>query len=244
MLSGQYTSIQSIFDRVLRNFEQDEFNPSDVVEHVADALDLIGAHTVYEDKVKSLDIREYRTDLPSDLLYIIQTRKIEDGFFLPMRYTTDSFHLSHHCNTSADITTNQNCQHTYSINKHHIHTSFEEGCIQLAYKAIVLDDNGLPMVPSDTKVQLFLQDYVIERMMYKLYLRGKIDRVKWQDARQERNWGAGAAHNHAMMPSVDQMESIKNIWVRLIKANDWHSSYFRSSGSIEKIRVQPNRKLS
>ena len=125
---------------------------------------------------------------------------------------------------------------TYIINKNHIQTSFREGCVEMAYTAAITDKEGFPMIPQDIEVQLALESYVIERILYKQFLRGKVNRDVWQVARQNAYHAMGSAVTWANTPSLDQMQSIKNIWVRLINNVPGHNSFYNDTGNPESMR--------
>ena len=345
-LSGRFVSIKTILDRVVNMYDLNEIDSSDLINHIADGLELLGAHSTYTEKVEQVAISEYRGELPKDLFYIKQVRQLDGAHTRAMRYATSSFHTGYYCEekrsnktsyplavipeiptvnptdtpeyeqevfiatqgqttfilqgsplaawvwvegvaqepqywqvvgnqitlaqpmiagyevsiyyattaTGTDATklaqTNPTLGYaplggiggatpTYIINKNHIQTSFNTGCVEIAYKAVILDKDGYPMVPIDARVQIGLQDYVIERIMYKQFLKGRIAMDQWKVAQQSRHFSMASARNHAMMPSMDEMESIKNIWVRLLVDRNSHANYFHNIGDREYIKPHP-----
>ena len=157
----------------------------------------------------------------------------------PMRYNGASFHYTYYCD--SDIVNNKvpsSCNMTYTLASNHIFTSFDSGIVEIAYRAIPISEKGEPLIPNNRTVQLALEAYVIERIGYKLLIRGKIDSGVYQKMQQERDWYMGAATSDLSTPSPDEMESIANVWQSFFTHGS-HSTAWEGTGSSEHLKPHP-----
>ena len=129
--------------------------------------------------------------------------------------------------------------HTYRVNNNVIFTSFKDGYIDVAYKAYPTDSDGLLMVPDDEKFRAALKYHLIY----------KIDWRKWRtnpaspglkallnDSEMRRDWYVGAARNKSHIPTVDKMESIKNMTLRQVPRLNEHKNGFLTLNIQERRR--------
>jgi hypothetical protein len=124
---------------------------------------------------------------------------------------------------------------TYRLNDNFIFTSFKEGRVLIAYKALPIDENGFPLVPDDEKFKLALQWYVTMKLDYILWRQGDITDKVFNYSEQQWAWYCGGAGNRAKIPSIDKMESWKNQMLHLIPRINQHSKFFSDLGSREKL---------
>ena len=101
--------------------------------------------------------------------------------------------------------------YTYRINNSMIETNFETGYVEMVYLSYVTDDHGFPMVPDDIKMIKAVTAYITERLDYKLWRKGLIPDKVYRKSEQECSWYISAADSKASIPSIDKMESIKNM---------------------------------
>jgi len=239
--NGKYVSIKTIIATVYRNMKvADNLDFIDAVEWAGEALGLIGGPYHFEQKIATLEIKNYRAKLPCELHYIETTQGApttidEDTCpnscsFIPMRYTTNSFH-HRYCQNNKDC--NCNSDLTYMVNDDYIITSFEEGYASISFQAIPVDSEGYPKVPDTVKFKLAVASHISWRIASMLADDGKMPQWRYQKYEQERDWYIGAAQTSSQMPSVDMMESLKNNWIRLIPKINQHRDSFSSSGSQE-----------
>lgn len=219
-LTGKYISIERIIEKVYRdNGFPVKLDWGDMIEWAGEAIDLIGVPMAFLDKVTGQDaqnptikIVSYKGLLPCDLHLIIQTREYCSK--TPMRYTTDSFHTTYHVGRSLDFTTNSD--YTYHVNNNYIFTSFETGEVEMSYKAFPTDEKGFPKIPDNIKFIQAVATYIAERIAYRMFIRNEIDRQRYELVQSERLYYMGAAKTAGIMPSIDQMESLKNSFMRAI----------------------------
>ncbi len=152
-------------------------------------------------------------------------------------YNTESGVMSFDLTMNADTTYNPI---TFELNNNHITLSVKEGEVCMAYLAIPTDEEGLPLIPEDTSYQLAIKKYLTMKIDYIAWRRGELRSDIFEHSQQEWTWYVGQAGNKAKMPSIDQLEGIKNQVMRLLPKINHHETFFRSLGSPE-IRKNFNR---
>ena len=265
MLNGKFISVDRVIEGVFRDFAwTHEIDHVDCIEYVGEVMDMIAAPKQYVDKVTDGDedryhqcpikIKNYRGELPCDIIYPISARDWNTK--QEMRASSDMFHSSVKKNDeNADTVTLttpfdsplikkgaklKNEAHsidlTYTINSQHIFTNFEEGEVELAYKAFPTDANGLPLIPDNVKYVQAVKYYIAEKIGQKLFIQGKMPMGTFNYIQQQRDWYVGAATNAGLIPSMDEAESWKNQMVRLIPQMNEHSSAFKFHGDKPRTR--------
>jgi len=114
----------------------------------------------------------------------------------------------------------------YFINNNYIKTNIRNGYIMLAYQAIPTDNDGYPMIPDDVDFIEALYWYVTMKLLYPEWKLGRVRDEVYYDARRSWNFTCKKAYGNAMMPNIDQLESIKNQWLRLIPEIHEHANGF------------------
>jgi hypothetical protein len=131
----------------------------------------------------------------------------------------------------ANVPTSQHVDYqkelSYTLNGNKIFTSFKEGMVELAYWAFPTDEDGLPLVPAETRFQEAIKNYLAHRISFKLSIQGKIQPGIADRLEQEWLFYCASAGLMARIPSIDQMESLKNQWLRTIPEIDEHDKGFR-----------------
>jgi hypothetical protein len=236
MFNGKTKSIQYIVEKVFRDTGIAEgVDIYDAIEWAAEAMELIGAPQSYQERVCPIDITDGRGDLPCDLHLIMQTRiKTADGY-VPMRYATDNFHAKVHCDDSTDLSCSSH--YTYRVSDDCIFVDFDGGTLQMAYLAFQTDDKGWPVIPDDIKFVKAVEYYIREKIDYKLWRTGKVPQQVYEKTAQDQVWYLGAAQTRGVMPSVDEMENLKNNWIRLIPKINQHDDFFSTLGNPEQRNV-------
>jgi hypothetical protein len=228
-LNSKTVSINSIIERVFRDTGSVEnVDLPDVIEWVGECIELIGAPISCIDKIEVIEVKEGRAFLPCDLYSVLQARDNERK--VALRASTDSYHGRHNTETS-DL--HRDSSLTYRLTDSCMFPNFNTGSIELAYKAIPTDDNGYPTIPDDIKFVKAVEYYIREKIDYKLWRTGKLPQGVYEKTVQDQLWYLGAAQTRSKMPSIDQMENIKNNMIRLIPKINHHSSYFMDFGQPE-----------
>lgn len=229
-----YISIKQALDDLLEHPLLQDLSFERVVNYTVHFLQIVGVPNEFEEKTTLIDIKDYRGCLPCDYYDMIQVRTYKEGEYCPrvFRYTTDSFHHSPNKGDSDawDL--------TYKLQNSIIYTSIKEGTIEIAYHAIKVDKEGYPMIPENSSFIQALELYIKKKVFTILFDQGKINNAVLQNTQQEYAWAVGQAQRDLTMPTVDQMESISNMWTQLLQRNNEHSKGMKPLGRREYIRVQ------
>jgi hypothetical protein len=129
-------------------------------------------------------------------------------------------------------------EYKYIITSNYIKTNIRNGYIMLAYQAIPTDSNGYPMIPDDVDFLEALYWYITMKLLYPEWKMGRVRDEVYYDARRSWNFTCKKAYGNAMMPNVDQLESIKNQWLRLVPELDEHAGGFATLGERQVIYNQ------
>lgn len=137
--------------------------------------------------------------------------------------------------SSGDSILNTTDDLTYVINGSYINTNQRDGYIMMAYQAVPVDVDGYPLVPDDDSFLEALYWYIVMKLYYPEWKQGTIRDAVYYDARRSWNFFCKQAYGNAIMPNTDQLESIKNDWLRLKpELNQW-STGFSTLGQREQI---------
>jgi len=136
---------------------------------------------------------------------------------------------------------NPEIQYEYKIDNGYIYTNFETGFIEMSYLGFVTDDSGFPMIPEDQRYQEAIKWSLIEHLDYKKWRVGEISDKVYAKSEQERAWYIASAKSKADTPTIDQMESMKNMFLRLIPKINEHGNYFKYSNAGERMYTQNHR---
>ncbi len=218
-----YISIREVLSRVLRHPLLQDVTLEQAVQYTLDFISIFGMPRLYEDKEVELHIEDYRTMLPTDLISIIQVKEKESGRYL--RSMTDSF------------ISNDSSEPTFKTQGQVLFTTFKTGDICVAYKAIPVDECGYPLLIDNPVFLKTLESYIKREVFTILFDMGKINGNVLQNTQQQYAWLAGQLQSEFTIPSVSEMESIKNSWCTLIQRTHEFDSGFSSLGRRENIKL-------
>lgn len=229
----KYISIKVVLDNILDHPMLKDVSFERAVNYTVHFMRIVGCPRMFEEKTALVEIENYRGLIPCDFNDIIQVRTHEScnrkdyGVF---RHTTDNFHMSDNKQNSFDL--------TYKIQGNVIFTSIKEGTIEIAYNAFAVDSDGYPMIPDNSSFINALELYIKKKHFNVLFDTGKINQAVWAQVCQDYAWAVGQAQSDLIRPTIDQMESITNMWNTLIPRVSEHSSGFVNNGSKERINIQ------
>lgn len=139
---------------------------------------------------------------------------------------------------SKHNSTNFSNELQYMTKPGYIMTNIPHGFIKIEYYAIYTDEDGMPMIPDVESYKEAIVWYIIMKWMYARKLKGQIDSRTFYDAQNSWNFYRKQAYTEALMPTVDDMESIKNIWNKLYPEIDDHDLFFSTTGDEQNIYNQ------
>lgn len=145
-----------------------------------------------------------------------------------MRGSTDSFHMNGKPKNCREL--------TYKIENNRIFTSEETGYVEVAYKALAIDDDGLPLIPDNSKFTRALEWYIKLQYYTILFESGQVDARVLQNTQQEYCWAVGAYESECHMLTIDEMQSLTNSLNQLAVRIDEHDKSFIHEGTREYLR--------
>jgi len=141
---------------------------------------------------------------------------------------TDTFTCEDTVVVSSPALQSEQCKDfTYNINNYYIFTNFDEGKIEMVYKAFPLDEAGFPLIPDDEKFIKAVVTYVAERHAFKLMLQDKFAERKYDRLAQEYYYCVAAVKSYSAVPSVDEMENIRQRATMLLKGEEQQINGFK-----------------
>lgn len=227
-----YVSIRQIIDNCLHHPLLQDLTLERAVAYAVDFIRIVGMPTMFIEKIQELEVKDHRAKLPCDFHEMIQVRtnKEKCGHYVGgvFRYSTDNFHMSDK-QDSPD--------YTYKTQGTVIFTSLKEGTIEIAYRAIAVDDEGYPLIPDRSAFTRALELYIKKQCFTILFDLGKINQAVYNNVQQEYAWAVGQAQADLIKPSIDEMQSITNALNTLIPRTNEHSKGFMTLGNMERIKV-------
>ncbi len=233
-MNTDYISIKVVIDNLLNHPLLQDLTLERVVAYTVDFIRILGMPPMFIEKTQQLEIKDYRAQLPCDFHEMIQVRTNQEkcGHYVGgvFRYSTDNFHMSEVKHESPDL--------TYKIQGRVIYTSIKEGTIEIAYRAMPVDDEGYPLVPDKSSFTRALELYIKKQCFTILFDLGKINQAVFANVQQDYAWAVGQAQSDLIRPSIDEMQSITNALNTLLPRVNQHSKGFITDGGMERIKLQ------
>lgn len=243
----KYTNIRRVLDNLKDDSLMEDLTLEQVVRHTIRFIGLNGQPKLYLDKKDTVEIHEYRGLLPCDCIRVEQVKDLKSGICL--RSMTDTFgpQDSESKKKCVDPMNNVNTPYipplrdayqelSFKTNNRVIFTSFPEGEVEIAYKAIPVDEDGFPLL-IDNEVYLAALEAYIEVQVFKNKFRaGKIAAAVYQDAKQEYAWKAAQLNSKFTIPSLSEMETIARMWNTMIPKMREFDNGFKNLGDREYLR--------
>ena len=126
----------------------------------------------------------------------------------------------------------------YTTKPGYINTCMPRGFVKISYYAIYTDEDSMPMIPDLESYKEAIYWYVTMKLMYPKKLKGQISQGDYYDIRNSYNFYRKQAYAEAMMPTVDDLETISNIYTKLYPEINDHSIFFSTSGDEQNIYNQ------
>ena len=206
-------SIAEVMARVLDHPMLQDVTIEQCVRYTLDFISKVGYPQIYEEKTVSVNIDEYRGLLPCDLVSVIL---VKDQCEV-MKQATGYFKKC--CGTPS-----------YSIKGRYIYTTFKSGKVDVAYRAIPVDDDGFPKIP-DTPVFLnALELYIKWRRFINLFDQQKINLQILQYAEKDYSAAVAQLNSEMALPNYAEMENITNMINQLIPSVHEYSRAFNTLG--------------
>lgn len=154
--------------------------------------------------------------------------------YQPMYEATDPFHEFYnqsHVEGMAPV-------NSYKFNGNYIYASFPHGTIDVSYDGIMVDEDGVPMIPNDPTVEKAIENYVKSQYFGILADLGKDTLRAYERAEKDYCWYIGQAQSHAALLSVDGREALSNTMNQMFNNDRHHGTFYRNMGYPEKMKKQ------
>ena len=229
-----YTSIKEVLSRVLRHPLLQEVTLEQAVQYTVDFIGIFGMPKLYFPKQETVHIEDFKGLLPCDLISINQVKDCRTHVCL--RAMTDSFNPRER--KSLLLKTIDQAELSFKTQGRVIVTSFKEGDIEVAYLAIPVDEDGFPLIIDNAIFLNALELYIKKKAFTILFDMGKIQAPVLQNTQQEYAWAAGQLSSEFTIPSLSELEALKNSWCTLLQRSNQFEKAFKEDGSLERVRVQ------
>jgi hypothetical protein len=118
----------------------------------------------------------------------------------------------------------------YTITNNYIKTNIKDGYLMVAYQAIPTDIDKYPMIPNDESFMEAIYWYIVMKLKFPEWMEGRIRDAVYYRIENKWNYYCKQAYGNAMMPNIDQLESIKNTWLKLVPEIGQHETFFSTLG--------------
>ena len=222
--NNNYVNIRELLARVTKHSMLKTIDLEEAIRYVVDFISIVGCPTFYLDKEVDITIEDYRGLMPCDLVSIVQVKDKNTGFCL--HSMTDSF-------TPKEDTFNKEL--TFKTQGNVILTSFRTGEITISYKALPVDETGIPLLIDNANFLKALELYIKKERFSDLYDEGKIREGVMIKAERDYAWAVAQCEKEFIMPSISELQSITNMWNTLIPRVREFDSGFTKLGNRQYI---------
>lgn len=235
---NNYVSIKEVVDGLMQYPSMRDLQYESAIRWAIDIMGLVGSYDLYKDERELVEIEDHRGKMPSGVIRVDQCRKVggleSNATYLPMQYATDTFITSYNKYPTAYNDGTQG--NTYKIQGDYIYTSFATGFIEVGYKTLYTDDDGVIMLPTNTSLSKAVEAYIKQEHFRGLFEIDKLSKVVFEEAKTEYCWYIAQAQNSVMNVSLDERQSISNAAHRLMWNEDFQQDAFRNLGDKEYLR--------
>lgn len=210
----RYNSIKLILDRILRDPLFTGLTYELVIDYYTDFLSIVMVPDMFMEKSVTLELSNYRAQLPNDFLEPIQV--LLEG--TPSISATDPFHISY-SQLEAEVLKKPHVVEAapiaHKFENGYIYTSIKEGTVMISYYAVPIVNNELA-VPDDGVFLRAFQRYVEVEFLRMLYRNSRIPRPVLEAAEQQYAWAVGQYETHSQRFDLSKAESFSRIFNTLL----------------------------
>lgn len=246
----QYTSIKRVLDNLLDHPMLSDLSLEQAVRHTLRFISLHGYSKLYQDKIATVEINDFRGLLPCDLISIIQVKDLKTG--LCLRSMSDNYprgmqeptskHPDKKCHTSVPKKHLQLypipylADASFKTQGRVLYTSFPVGEVEVAYKAIPVDDDGFPLLIDNETYLAALEAYIKKQVFTVKFDTGKISGNILENAKHDYAVLSRELLSEFTTPSVSEMESISRALNTMIPSFHEFDKGFKHWGRREYLK--------
>lgn len=257
----QYTNIRRVLDNLHEHPLLADVTLEQAVRYAIRFLGLFGFPKMFQDRMEDVDIKDFRGLLPCDLVSIVQVKDLASG--LCLRSMTDNFPKgmtgkedgrgSHHghdrWNRQDRLDGRMDMGNTYipprgrnfeepsfKTQGRVIFTSFPEGCVEVAYKGIPVDEDGFPLLIDNENYLAALEAFIKKEVFTIKFDTGKINANVLQNAQQDYAFRAMELGSEFSTPSYSEAETLSRLNNTLLLNMRHFDNGFKHLGDREFLR--------
>ena len=235
---NNYVSVKEVVDGLMQYPSMRDLSYESAIRWTIDVMGIVGSYDLYKDERDTVIIENHRGVMPKGIIRVEQCRKIfgtgEGRQYDPMQLSTDVFQTSYD-KYPAEYT-KKTQMYSYKIQGDYIYTSFDRGLVEIGYKTLYTDENGVIMLPTNTSLYKAILAYIKQEHFRGLFEIDKISKAVFNEAQTEYCWYIAQAQNSVMNVSLDERQSISNAAHKLMWNEDFQQDGFRNLGDKEYLR--------
>ena len=224
---NNFVNIREVLARVTSHPMLKNVDLEQAIRYTVDFISLVGCPTFYLDKEVDIPIEDYRGLMPCDLVSIVQVKDKKTGFC--MHSTTDTFNSREY---------NFHTEPTFKTQGNIILTSFRTGEVTISYKALPVDETGIPLLIDNANFLKALELYIKKEKFGVLYDEGKIREGIMSKAEADYAFAVAQCEKEFIMPSISELQSITSMWNTLIPNITSFGGGFKNLGNREYLKNQ------
>jgi len=264
--TGRLVSLKLVADRLYQNPVLKDITWEFMVDKAVEVMSLLDAPAMYITKQEAVKVVNYKSKIPTDVMHVTGVFKVSSSLdgdvsstgltnnsstaegsssstssasasytLIPMRTGTDTLHNHYDSYNSASP------QHvggyTYNMNNNNIFTSFEEGTVVIAYKAIATDEECYPLIVNNASLLRCIESYIKFRWFDILNDMDQVSDRKFNKAEVDYYANVAQADSNLKLPSDDEMETLVNQITQLIPPRKQFEERFTFLGAQEHLRI-------
>lgn len=217
----KFTNIRVIADRLMRHPLLQNVSLEAIVQYTLDFLDLWGMDAMRITKEATIEVHNYRAQLPCGTIRVNQV-KTQDGIYL--KAMTGTF------NGSLE-------NPAFKIQGQMLYTNIKDTTLDISYETTPIDEDGYPLI-LDNAVFLRALEAFIKLQFFTIYFdQNKINANVLQLAQQDYAFRAGQLNSKMSLPSLSEMQSITNMWGKMhLTTKDFYNG-FQLTGNIDTYKI-------
>lgn len=233
--NSQYITLKEVLSRVLRHPLLQNIDLETGIQYAVDFIHIVGTPGMFEDRETIIPIVNHRGTLPCDLISVVQVMDMKTHTC--MRSATDSFLPDSIESTRYSLGgIHRGDELTFRIQNTTIITSIESGEVKIAYRAIPVDEEGMPLLLDNPTYLRALEAYIKKEAFTVLYDQDLIKSGPYEMALKNYGWAVAQLQSEMAIPSESEMEAICRSWTTLIQRTTEFDSGFKNNGNREYLR--------